>query len=48
MARRIETQIETEIPVVIDLGTASVETLGNLGAGNDEQQSQRIIGLADE
>lgn len=48
MARKIETEIEPETAAVIDLGTASVETLGNQGLGSDEFNSQRQIGLANE
>lgn len=33
---------------LLDLGTASVETLGGLNAGNDDAQGQQGLGLSDD
>lgn len=46
MVRKIETESETA--VVIDLGTASVETLGQGGQFSDEGNGQALTGLVDE
>lgn len=33
---------------IIDLGTASVETKGSVGPGQDEIQSRKLAGIADD